>query len=683
MKTRTLKSNFTSGVLDPRMLSRTDLKHYFNGVQLGDNVIIMPHGGTRRRPGSRFMHQIPTADDGATLQTAAFSFNSTDQQYLLVFADSKIYFYLDGVLLTNINGSGFDYLVSPWPVAISKQLKWAQSADTMIIVHEDHAPRKLVRGATDTSWTLSTLAFDFVPKLDYNDGLSPAPTSEVQDVTFSGFAVGDNFKLDLEGVVTENITYDSVTATLIKRLDRALSNLYNTGSGDIAVTHTGGTTYRITFQNGAARDYDLMTGFATTGTGTIGVAAVTNGVPRTEDAWSATRGYPRTVTFYENRLIFGGTKSKVQTVFMSVTNSFYNFDIGEGLDDDAIMKTLDTDQVNQIQAVFAGRHLQVYTEGGEFFVPDFPITPENSSFRPQTSHGSAFIDPIKADGADIFLDRYGRGLYQFLYNDVESAYTSTSLSRLASHLLVDPVDMDYQRPSAEEDCNYIYVVNDDGSMAVLNTLRSEELAGWSRWTTDGRYISITVLAERVFAVVERENGTGDTVYYVEEFDFDYLTDCAFKDDGPAATVWATPAHLNGVACRVRGDNANMLPRTPAAGSVTLEFEVEEIEIGLFFTPLIHMMPPYVEAPGQQIQLGRGRYKYVRCNVRSSKGITVNGYPMPERYMDIDPLDTSPAALTGVFEVGLAGWGELQPLVLTQPDPEPMTILGLETEVEMH
>lgn len=682
-RTQMIKSNFTSGVLDPRLKSRTDITHYNNGVEIGDNIIVMPHGGVRRRGGLRFVHEIPTAVAGNCM-LAAFSFNSTDQQYLLVFADLRIYFYKDGVLLTNINGSGFDYLVSPYPIAIAMDLKWCQTADTMIIVHEDHAPRTLVRGATDTIWTLAAITFTYVPKIDYNDASSPAVTSEVQDVTFNGvWAVGNTFKLDLEGVITEAMTYDTVTATTVTRMQKAISNLYNTGSGEVTVVFQAGTTYRVTFQNGAARNYDMMTGYATSGAGTIATALVTNGVPRTEDAWSATRGYPRTATFYENRLVFGGTRSKLQTVFMSATNDFYNFNLGQGLDDDAIQKTLDTDQVNQIQSVFSGRHLQVYTEGAEFFVPDFPITPEKSSFRPQTSHGSIFIDPIQADGATIFLDRYGRGLYQFIYDDVETSYNATSLSRLAAHLLINPVDMSYQQPSADEDTNYVYVVNGDATISVLNTLRSEEIAAWSRWSTAGTFLSLAVLSERVYVLTKRTNGSAANAWYVEELDFDYYTDSSYQASGASSATWAVPTHLNGIDCRIRGDGAPMLNRTPVAGSVTLEFAVTSIEIGRNFNPQIKLMPPYMEAPGVQMQMGNSRYKRARFNVKSSKGLIVNGYPMPERYLDIDALDTSPAAVTGTFEIPLAGWSYLQGMNLTQEDPQPLTLLAIEYELEMH
>lgn len=82
-------------------------------------------------------------------------------------------------------------------------------------------------------------------------------------------------------------------------------------------------------------------------------------------------------------------------------------------------------------------------------------------------------------------------------------------------------------------------------------------------------------------------------------------------------------------------------------------------------------------------MGKTRYGKVRVNVRQTKGLRVNGWPMPERYLDLDPLDTAPAALTGMFEISLYGWSDLPGMVLDQVDPLPMQILGIEYEAETH
>ena len=40
--------------------------------------------------------------------------------------------------------------------------------------------------------------------------------------------------------------------------------------------------------------------------------------------------------------------------------------------------------------------------------------------------------------------------------------------------------------------DYVYVVNADGSCAVLNTMRNEEISGWTHWLTDGLFKDVVV-----------------------------------------------------------------------------------------------------------------------------------------------------------------------------------------------
>ena len=57
-----------------------------------------------------------------------------------------------------------------------------------------------------------------------------------------------------------------------------------------------------------------------------------------------------------------------------------NFKPSEGLDDDAFVVTLTTDTLNTIVGLRSGRDLQIFTTGGEFFIPQAdldPITPSN------------------------------------------------------------------------------------------------------------------------------------------------------------------------------------------------------------------------------------------------------------------------------------------------------------------
>ena len=57
----------------------------------------------------------------------------------MVFTNNNVAVYKDGVHQANVT--------TTYTTAQLFDLQWTQSADTMIIVHEAHAPMKLVRGA--------------------------------------------------------------------------------------------------------------------------------------------------------------------------------------------------------------------------------------------------------------------------------------------------------------------------------------------------------------------------------------------------------------------------------------------------------------------------------------------------------------------------------------------------------
>jgi hypothetical protein len=159
-----IQTNFSVGETDPLIRGRIDLAQYYSALQKATNVTIIPQGGVRRRPGLRYITELPNtiADDGVVLAPFEFSVNDS---YMFAIISGRIYVFKNGALITNINGSGNNYItVSAITSAMLPDLNWAQSADTMLFVHQDLAPIKLVRGANDASWTVSTITFDFIPK---------------------------------------------------------------------------------------------------------------------------------------------------------------------------------------------------------------------------------------------------------------------------------------------------------------------------------------------------------------------------------------------------------------------------------------------------------------------------------------------------------------------------------------
>ena len=556
-KVISLQTSFNSGVLDPRLASRTDLKHFYQGAEEATNVITMPQGGVKRRPGFKYVATI-----NAEARLASFAFN-VEQTYLMVFTNLSVAIYKDGVHQADVT--------TPYTTAQLFELQWTQSADTMILVHEDHAPRKLVRGGSHSSWTLSTITLSNVPQFDFGSGA--------------------------------------------------------------------------------------------------------------EDVWSGTRGYPKSATFYQSRLWFGGSLQRPQTIWGSKTNDFFNFDDGTSLDDEGIDVTLDTDQVNAITAVYAGRHLNIFTTGGEFSIQDSPITPAKVAVRRETLFGSTSIPPKMIDGSVIFIDRTGKSVREFLFSYNEDAYTSGTVSLLASHLLNSPVDMDVSKGTSSDDANYLYFVNGDGSMAVFNTLRAQEVSGWTKWETSGEIESVSVVVDEVYVIVKRTIDSS-VVRYLEQLDVDSYTDAnkTVTLGSPGTSVTGL-AHLNGEACRVRADGAIRDDATPSGGSITLAEDGTVVEVGLNYTSTIKTMPVNMDFEDGPTLTRRKRIIKVVPNLYESLGISING----DRFIDRNfgmTLGSAPTPFTGIREMYLLGWDDLAQVEITQTDPTPMTILGLGVEVEV-
>ena len=159
-----IQTSFTSGEMDPLLRARVDLTQYYQGLDKAQNVVIQPQGGFTRRPGLRWLLDIPSAgapQSGCRLVPFEVS---TTQSFMFLFVHNRAYIYADQVLMTNINGSGNDYLATSIGSTNIPTMYWTQSIDTLIVVDEDLAPVKIVRGANNSTWTISTITFDNTPR---------------------------------------------------------------------------------------------------------------------------------------------------------------------------------------------------------------------------------------------------------------------------------------------------------------------------------------------------------------------------------------------------------------------------------------------------------------------------------------------------------------------------------------
>ena len=721
------QNDFTSGEMDPKLRARIDLAQYNSGLTTASNVSIQPQGGARRRDGTKFIYEL---DAGAANAVRLVSFEfSVNDSYMLVFTPGRMYIFKDGALITNINASGNDYLtVSALTSSVIPEMCWTQSADTLIVVHKDINPLKIVRGASDSLWTQENLAFDYIPKYAFNlDAHEPT-------FTITPSAASGNVTITASSVTTDtgNAQAGSINTITLKSAtsfssDDQPNGMYveitsGTGAGQtrhiedyVASTKVvtvypdwdtapdATSSYEIkAFKPAAVDQYiNVLTGFGrariieyvsdTSVKAFVEVPFFDNSAIAAggwesehgyEDAWSSDRGWPQSVTFHEGRLFFGGSRSLPSTLWGSRVGSFFEFSLNESLDDDSVQATLDTGTFNSIVDIYSGRHLQVFTSGGEFYVPqalDEPITPSTLIVKQQSSYGMrAGIRVQNIDGATMFIQRQGRSLQDFLYADVNNAYTSAKISLLSSHLLKSPAEMATRVSTRTDEGDRLLIVNsDDGSIACYTLLRSQNVIAPSQWTTDGEFIGIGVDVDDIYTVVKRTID-GASAYYVELFDPDVLLDCA-KVGGAAASV--TMAHLEGETVKIIRDGVVEPDQIVPSSPFTITFATaatSSYQVGLNFQPEIKTLPAEPRLKSGPLRGFKKRILEVNAEVFETQAMTINGKEIPFRKFGSGLLDQDVPEFTGIKTLhGILGFDYNGQIIIGQSVPLKMTLLGID------
>jgi len=673
-----IQTNFSAGVLDPKLKGRIGLDLYYNGSEIAENVIALPQGGFTRRPGFEYLNTLANNS-----RLFAFEFN-VDQSYVIAFDTTDWYAYdLDGVQIdTDTHTFGADIF----------EADFVQSADVLILVHPDHAPAELRRN-TASDFSFADITLLNIPQFNFNDASSPAPTSCEQTLTFTSFNTSDRYRLVLNEFLSEEISFAAVAADNASRIQKALLDLANVNSDPSTVTVTPNslTSYDVVFSGNSADAFEELNGLivesANIGARVTAVVDVA-GVSKKEDVWSVTRGYPVSVIFHEGRLVFGGSKSRPATLWLSFVNDFFNFKLGTGLDDEAIEATLDTDQLNGIVGLSTNRNLQIFTTGQEFFVPNSPITPGNIVIKPQSQYGAKAIKPQVIDGFTCYVQRTGAALRRFILTEFESSYESISVSFLAPALVNNPAAMTVQRGVFNIDAPYLYLLNEDGTLGVYSSKKEEGINNWVKWTTNGTINSIVAVQDELFISVTREINSSSVVFLerlYKEPDKQMWCDAGFRYDQAASASVSGLGHLNGKSVRVVADNNVQEDKTPSGGTITLDRDTEFGWVGLDYNPLIQTMPVIVPTQqGVNFPL-RKRFVRIRPLLLDSLGVYlsdgVDEIFIPDRQFDVDDLDSSLVPDSGIGQgVRFLGWTYEAQLQVFQKDPLPMTITSLSMEL---
>lgn len=671
--------SFSAGELSPLAAARVDSEQYGAGLKTCLNYVTTALGPATHRPGTYLA--APVKDSSRSTRIVRFEY-STTQAYIIEFGHLYCRFYRDndqitlttqnitgvtqanpavvtysgadtyingdrvvvtGVLgmtelnnreftvagvdaglntfqLSGVDSTGYGAYTSGGTVAEIYEiatpytetdlfaLDFKQSADVLYIVGTAFAPRKLSRTA-HTSWTLTACSFLDGPYL-------------------------------LQNTTTTTLTPSAATGTGVTLTASAVTGI-NSDTG-FQTTDVGRL---IRIKQSGIWGYVKITGRTSTTVVTVDVINTLTDISAKVDwrmgAWSDTTGYPGAVTFYEDRLVFGGAPNEPHRIDGSKTGVYENMaptgTDGVVANDNAISYTLNASSVNRIYWLEDDDNgLLVGTTGGcwavRASVQNEALTPTNVSAKRFTGFGSKYTRAARSGQAVLYVQREGRVLREITYGS-RGKHVAADVSIASGHITKGGIsELAYQQYPHET----VWAVRSDG--ALLGMLHAvpenteQAVRGWHRHFLGGSFGTGAAVVESL-AVIPSVDGTYDqlwmvvkrtvnavtlrTVEYMTKFfesgvdaiEDAFFVDCGLTYSGLNADVISGLWHLNGETVAVLADGAAHPDKVVANGKITLDRVAVKAHVG-----------PYRAADGETLRYEAG----ARDGTAQGKTQRING-----------------------------------------------------------
>lgn len=441
-------------------------------------------------------------------------------------------------------------LATPYSIDDVWEMQCSQSADVLYIAHGDFQQRKLTRtsGSTFTLATYVAIDGPYLPQNTTTTTLDPSGTSG--DVTITASAVtginGDTgFDEDDVGrpiqilysakwwwyLITDIGSEDGDFTITIAAPGVATSLAHGMSVNDpVRISTTGALPTGL-----APGDYfiktvptlDTFTLSATLGGAAIDTSGTQSGVHSfianptlvvratvkglvdsdgEEDlsapsanaraqwrlgAWSEITGWPATVGFFQQRLVWGRTATQPQTIWMSKAGVLDNFSTTEpAQEDDAITITILAGEVNAIQWIAEGSDLLIGTTGAIRTIGSADsgknFSGTNLVQKRQSTFGSMAMQPVQVGNVAVYASYYGLSLREFVFSIQQNAYIAPELSILSEHVLRSGV---VQMTYAQDHDSIIWCAMGNGELVGITYERDQNIVAVTRHRLGGEVIN--------------------------------------------------------------------------------------------------------------------------------------------------------------------------------------------------
>jgi len=650
-------STFTAGEISPRLEGRVSLEKYRAGLSDLTNMVVQPHGGVTRRPGTEYLGAVKDSADKTRL--IPFQFKTTDT-YILEFGDQYMRVFRNGLQVLEGSSQTITGATQADPGVITISGHGYSNGDEIYLdsvggMTELNGRNYLIANVTTNTFTLQDLFGNDIDTTGFTAYTSGGSVDKIYEET-TPYAIADVF--DLRFAQSADVMYFAHPSYAIRTLSRTNHNAWT---------------------------------FAT---------ATITGSP--SPALTGSDNYPSVVTFFEQRLVFAATNNNPQTIWFSKNADYLNFTTGSAADD-ALIYTIASNQVNSIRYLSPTRVLTIGTSGGEYVLTttnNGPVTPTSTVIRKYSNYGSANTEPVQVADVTLFLQRGERKVREFKYvGEVDTAgYQAPDLTVLAEHITEGGLE---QFAYQQEPENIVWAVRSDGTLVGLTYRREEDVVAWHKHVIGGEFSGGQAVVESIatlptdtgndelYMIVKRTIN-GATMRYVEvmkNFDFGGATTSAFFVDsglvysGSSVSGFSSLYHLEGDTVSVLANGASHPDKTVSSGAITLDFSATSAAVGYGYTSSMQTLR--IES-GSSDGVSQGKPKRIH-------GITVRlfetvGVEVGNDSGEIDRIffrdssmnmDEAVPLFTGDKEIEFpGGFDDDDRLYLQQTQPLPLTVLAL-------
>lgn len=677
MRSWVLKNNLSSGELSPLLWTRTDVQQYANGAKKLLNAIPLVEGGAKKRPGTRFKNVFAGA-----LRLIPFIPNS-ENAYMLILGVGFLKVY------DPRNESIVFEVATPYNTAQKvKEIQYAHTRYRMYLVQGDTPVHRFLCSADFTNWQFVPFTFSVQP----TDELGTSPNVALKP---SGIEVGKTISLTATAFPAWNNTEQYLAGdrvifmsqTYKARVDNKNAQPAESSAQWELVTNESASVFTadhvgaVVSINGGQVKITSVTS-PTVAMGEV-MVALTSDIQAIAKSWTlnslaftASTGYPRTVVFFKQRLVFANTKTNPnQLWFGSIGN---DGDFLESTDDaDAFSMASSSAQSDNILHLAQRGGVVALTGGSEFLISSTgALTPATAQIEQHTTFGAQKdVKPCQVGSELLFVQRGGDRLRALSYRYEVDGLVSPELSAIAPHIAQQHggiKEIAYQQTPY----SLVWIILNDGKVASITLNRDQEMNAWALHDFGCEVVSVCSLptlsgSDQCFMLTNRKDSI-----FLEELIESAQSDCEFIYSADNTTP---KDQLNNPCLNWSNEVGYWY-----SDSLDIKKDLDQVYFcGQPFNFEIDLLPPDFSQVPSTTMFHKISVQEAIVWIKDSIGGYINEYELQHKKISSDAFKNK--LYTGYVETALTGWQPLYKLEmkLTHNKPLPFHVQSISMLVSIN